>query len=466
MERLVKINRITPRNAIENGFSRLGIGFEKLDRGAFDPNKAYDLVAELGIHYVRIQSGWQRTETEKGKYDFSWLDSIVDELRKRGMEPWINLCYGNQLYTESAKTVFGAVGCAPIFTEEEREGWRKYCSALAKHFKDRVVWYEIWNEPDGKSCWRHGANATEYGNFVIESADAIRQGDSNAKIIAGALCNIKLPFFKQMFDCGIGNVIDAVSFHRYSVSEINAQKEIQALRALIDKYNPEVGIIQGESGSQSDSRGAGALRGGAWSPIKQAKHLLRQRIVDLSSEVLFTSHFSSMDMAEALNGIVGDKLSYKDYGYFGLIQADFDEDGVATGNYRPKLAYQAMQNLSAVFTNDVIPADIPLKTIINESPRVFGKDESGCDIIVCGFQKGTAWAAAYWKAANILQNTFEGTISFQLAGEPEPPVLIDLLHGSIYKIPDSMIKYQGADIVEISNLPLTDWPLLLGFSGF
>ncbi len=31
---------------------------------------------------------------------------------------------------------------------------------------------------------------------------------------------------------------------------------MQALRALLDRYNPKVQIIQGESGTQSDSRGA------------------------------------------------------------------------------------------------------------------------------------------------------------------------------------------------------------------
>lgn len=49
---------------------------------------------------MRIQSGWQRTEQEKGIYDFAWLDDIVDNLLKRGLKPWMCLCYGNELYDE------------------------------------------------------------------------------------------------------------------------------------------------------------------------------------------------------------------------------------------------------------------------------------------------------------------------------------------------------------------------------
>lgn len=71
-----------------------------MDRNVFDPTKAYDPVAEIGVKWVRIQSGWQRTEQEKGIYDFAWLDDIVDNLLKRGLKPWMCLCYGNELYDE------------------------------------------------------------------------------------------------------------------------------------------------------------------------------------------------------------------------------------------------------------------------------------------------------------------------------------------------------------------------------
>ena len=75
---LKKIGNVRAFSADEVDFSRVGIGFEKLDRAVFDPEKAYDKVAALGVKWTRIQSGWQRTETEKGVYHFEWLDDIVD----------------------------------------------------------------------------------------------------------------------------------------------------------------------------------------------------------------------------------------------------------------------------------------------------------------------------------------------------------------------------------------------------
>ena len=460
------MGRITPVAPGAAKDTRLGLGFEKLDRKVFEPEKAYDLVAATGVKYVRLQSGWQRTETEKGVYHFEWLDSIVDNLIARGMEPWIDLCYGNELYTPAAREIFGAVGCPPIATEEERAAWQRYVEALVRRYAGRVRWYEIWNEPDGRHCWKHGVSAEEYAAFAVETCGAIHRADPAAKAIAGVLCSINLPYFRVMFDHGVADAADAVSFHRYNANELEALKEIRALRALIDQYNPRLQIIQGESGTQSDSRGAGALRGGAWTPLKQAKYLLRHRLLDLSSEVTFTSHFSAMDMIEALNGKVGDKASYLDFGYFGVIQAEFNADGLATGEYKPKPSYRALQNLCALFPADVKAADLPLRRLVLESRRVFDRDDAGSQLVTLGFRGRQGQALAYWKAADLMRETYEGTVSFQLAGTRGPIRLVDLLSGIVYDLPETMLEREDGQAVRLINLPLTDCPILLAFGSF
>ena len=61
MERLQYAGKLPTYSAKDIPFSRLGIGFEKLDRDVFDPEKAYDKVAAIGVKKIRIQSGWART---------------------------------------------------------------------------------------------------------------------------------------------------------------------------------------------------------------------------------------------------------------------------------------------------------------------------------------------------------------------------------------------------------------------
>ena len=270
-----------------------------------------------------------------------WLDEIVDQLRGRGCEPWICLCYGNELYNPEAKAVFGAVGCPPIRSDEQKKGWHDYVCALTGHFKGRVDWYEVWNEPDW--IWKDetlkpAASGTEYGQFVIDTAAAVREGDPDAKVIGGSLCGNNMFFLHAALEAGMGQAIDALTFHEYTPDERNVQEKVNWLRALTHHYNPKIEIIQGESGSQSRSDGCGAMHGGAWTPEKQAKQCVRHTVMDLMSGVLFTSFFTTVDMIEALKGRTDDKASYLDYGYFGVLGADFDENGFSTGDYTPKPA--------------------------------------------------------------------------------------------------------------------------------
>lgn len=65
MERLIKIGKIKPRKASEIKNSRIGIGFEKLDRKVFNPEKAYDKLAMIGAKWVRIQSGWKEPNRKR-----------------------------------------------------------------------------------------------------------------------------------------------------------------------------------------------------------------------------------------------------------------------------------------------------------------------------------------------------------------------------------------------------------------
>ena len=469
MERLKKVGQVAVKSASEIRDSRLGIGFEKLDRNVFDPEKAYDKLARIGAKLVRIQSGWQRTEQQEGVYDFAWIDSIVDNLIARGMEPWIDLCYGNPVYTESAAQYFGSVGVPPIFSEREKKGWHDYVVAIVSRYKGKVNWFEIWNEPDGRGCWKHGINATETALFNIDTAKAIKEGNPEAKAIGGVLCSINLPYFERMFELGVLDYVDAVSFHRYRANELDSLKEIKALRGLINRYNPKVMIVQGESGCPSRSDGCGALCRGAWTQRRQAKYCLRHRIADLTSEVAFTSHFTTVDMIEALNGKVGDKKSYLDYGYFGVLAADFDENGFSTGDYSPKMSYYALQNLCTLFSEDTRAVDLPIFRKAQESKRLFGNDYTGDALMTASFERNGGYAFCYWVAADLMTTDYEGTISFSCAGLPKDIRLIDPMDGTVYELPEGMAEpceeIYGNGVL-LRNLPVKDYPLILTFGPY
>jgi len=476
MERLILSGALPHYDAKDVRFSRLGVGFEKLDRDVFDPEPAYDLVASIGVKRARLQSGWMKTEREEGVYDFAWLDRIVDNLIARGMEPWLCLCYGNPIYTELAKPVFGAVGCPPIATEREMNAWLAYVKATVEHFRGRIGLYEIWNEPDCNYSWRHCENevkdyekdAYEYGLFASATARAVKEIDSDAKVAALALAHSRsdgFAFAEIALSTGLHQYIDYVSYHGYSANDGERCNRVKALKTLVHSFNPNIKLIQGESGCQSRSDGSGALKRMAWTEEKQRKLLLRILIRDLYCGVEFSSYFSSLDMVEALRGRLADKASYMDYGYFGVLRADFDENGRGTGNYSKKPSYYALSALASLMKGDVQPKDIAYSKESLPSIRVNGDDCTDSSIEVYGFRlEDGRTAVIYWNNVPILTSTYEGTVSLAIYGQKGiAPQVCDLRDGKLYDLPEEMWEKCGAGGVLLKNLPLTDCPIALIF---
>jgi len=487
---LKKIGSVQAVSSSEVEFSRVGIGFEKLDRAVFDPEKAYDKVAALGVKWVRIQSGWQRTETEKGVYHFEWLDDIVNNLLRRGLLPWVNLCYGNQLYDAEAAKRFGAVGCPPTQNREQTDAWCAYVRATVEHFRDRVTWWEVWNEPDAKFSWRGANDPFEYVEFTRRTAEAVRDADPAGKVVGGVFARSDLAFISHCFAGGLGKYCDAVSYHIYSADEAEDVERIANLKALIAQYCPGLPLIQGEGGCQSRGDGRGALRNQEWTREKQAKSLTRHMISQLGEGVMFASYFSCMDMIEALNGRVGNKASYLDYGYFGVLGAEFDADGFSIGEYSPKPSYRALQTIAAMFRGDFTIGILPVESSRVEVNRRFGGGYVDTTLRECShltFRKPNGSVAfVYWKRTNLLRESFEGSISLHMPEHPAgTPRLIDVQTGDVYALNeadvvpriDIVVQNGGTvmmsaetsrpgDTVYYRHLPLLDRPLALVFGDF
>jgi len=468
MQRLIKEGKIKPKSSLEIKKSRVGLGFEKLDRDVFDPEKAYDKVCELGIKWARIQSGWHRTEREKGVYNFDWIDSVIDNFVKRGIEPWVCLCYGNDLYTEIGKEYLASVGCPPIHSNEEKNGWENYVKAFVSRYRGKVTYYEIWNEPDSDGMWRScGSNATEYGNFVIATAKAVKEANENAKVIAGSIFRRELTFINQAFKTGMGDYIDYITFHEYTPDETKVFERAKTLKAIADKYNDKIQIIQGESGSQSKHGGWGALWRGAWTEEKQAKQLARHTIADLMTDVFFMSYFSCMDMNEAFASKKEFSENKKiEYAYFGVLGAEIDENGKSVGEYYKKPSYFTLQNIASVFSEDCKTCELPVIFTPEHSWRIYETDTGRNKAITGGFAKENGEALAYWYPSNILTTSFEGTISLQVYSEYDKVRLVDIMDGSIYEIPESIMSRDEFGLYTFKHLPIKDTPLLLTFGEF
>ncbi len=470
MERMKKVGKMAmkPSSAIKD--SPMGLGMEKLDRDSFDPSLVYDKAAALGVKWIRLQSGWQKTEKEKGVYDFSWLDEQVDNLLSRGMKPWLCLCYGNRVWDELAKQYQGAVGCPPVRTPEQREAWIAYVSATARHFAGRITYYEIWNEAEGGWTWRPSPNLAEYAKFACDTAAAVRAADPKAKIMTGSHYEDTLRSFVIEAQNGTLECSDVVTYHSYNYDERMTLQRALALRAFLDGCgHPEIEVVQGESGSQSKTGGNGALSWVRTDEGMQVKQILRHTVADLLGGVKFTSVFSAVDMAENLDAREGQAIAT--CGYFGLLGADFDpHTGRLIGEYTPKPSYYAFGNLCALFDCPIHPTPAAVIFRPGTSGRIDGYDVPTKELIYgCLEKENGVRIFAYWNSTDMVTvKEYEATVSFELSGMPgkaEDVRLIDPRDGSIYEIPGGVMINEYPGFYRFVNLPVLDYPLFVVFGG-
>ncbi len=357
---LTYLGKLKTRRSTEIASSPLGVGFECLDRDMWDANQAWPVLDDLGIKWARVQTGWAKTERERGRYDFAWLDGIVDKLLERGVRPWLSVSYGNPLYCGAVGSVEPArmgeriecpangVGFPPIHSEEARAAWGSYVRALAAHFKTRVSHYEVWNEPDLECFWKSGPKAAQYVDLARMTAGAIRTEQPDAIVIGGAIAwGMTAWSLKWLEDClvaGLGECCDIVSYHGYkSVPERHSAQEIAAFRHLLNRYKPSMPYWQGEAGIQSrvpSSGNSGALSGMVLSEEIQARMLLRRTLLELHNGCAMSSYFHMADFAH----YAGDRRTY----HYGLVRL---EDG------SPKPSFFALQTLCTLLADGTFPAD-------------------------------------------------------------------------------------------------------------
>jgi len=466
-----KIGSFKAKSSKDIKGSKIGIGFECLDRQMWDDNdEAYRLVGETGVKHARVQSGWSRCEIEKGVLDFAWLDRIVNKLLEKGIKPWLNVTYGNIHHTDAKEP--DAVGWAPIFSDESREAWKYYVKELVNHFKDRVTHYEVWNEPDITVFWNTGTNVHEYMDLLKMTVPVIREAYPEAKIIGGASAsgfpNMGFAVLEEYLKEGMAQLIDVYSYHRYRiVPELYSTEDMRHMREAFKAYGGEhVELWQAESGCPSQSASTQALANTPVNKEVQAKVLCRSIMTDLDMEVDYTCYFHFSDF----------KFYYRD-GYcevpnhFGIITYDNPP--------QPKPAYFALQCMCALFDEDTVRAprtriDMSLKDM-EKSKEKYAFQIDILNSMKTGFTRKGYPLISWYLPADLLPSYADNPpyqprdirMHIWVPGQNiKNPVVIDPITGNVYGLEaeDGLFRDNHKEVIQeiiLNDVPLMDYPMFV-----
>ncbi len=427
------------------GSGRLGVGMECLDRDLWKHGPAMPHLKDLGITLVRLQSGWARTEKEKGKYDFAWLDEIVDDLDKIGVEPWISLSYGNPIYAVECDGEQNYTGqkMFPLNSAEGTAAWQAYVRAVVTRYKDRVRVWEVWNEPDCIHFLKVQPGTTwskEYARLARLTAAIVREIQPTARI---AVCTASGPDGRarssvELFEQGVGEFADIYTFHAYrALPEGFSRQEQDAFYAAIRRFAPKIEFWRGEAGLSSQKSGRGALHHLPLSEEMQARWMSRHLVRDLADpEIDFTSYFHLFDF---------DHFSHEVTYHYGVLR---DKD------YSRKPSFGVLQRIKQFFDDGLTKPDNTVSFSMAPVKDATAADEAVlAGAAVYAFRRNgypMFAVTATWPATEAMPpvkmrgRVFTGDSTWNW----KDPVLLDLVDGSVKRLP--LVKDLPLPVVRFS----------------
>ena len=455
---MARIGTIRPRSVSEIRDSNWTLGCETIERGYADFWQYADYIAPLGIKTIRIQTGWARCEPEKGRFDFEWLDKIVDFARSKGVNVLLETSYGNPIYPGAGGWDLGA---GFPTSEEGLAAWDRWVETLATHYKGRVRDWAMWNEPDIRNPALPGHEVAktpqDIAVFNVRTAKIIRKVIPDSRIAGLSLATVRAEFFEDCLKTMGEDVrlFDWFIYHGYAVAPESSYDSVEKLKAVLKKYHPAAKMRQGENGCPSELATRFAMSGVAWSEYSQAKWDMRRMLGDLGHDVE-SSVFTICDFNH-----VGREINRK-----GLLRANAGKKVLAV-----KRAYYAVQNVVSVFDSNVTRIAEPAITNVDISVAYYEyRNRSGLPIYAfwsCGRperQNSSAnprerrYVTVYLRP----EDSFETRPTvFTVKGRPmKDPVWVDLLTGRIYAYPKGNMREVDGETFYI-DVPVYDSPCLL-----
>lgn len=435
---MAPIGTLRPKAVGEVSASRWTLDCAGMDREHADWRAIREYVAPLGIARIRQQAGWARCEKDPGIYDYAWLDQVVFDAKRMGVNVWMELSYGNPAYPGGGgRQLMAGFPTSP----EALAAWDRWVERTAKHYKGTVRDWCVWNEPD--LCQQN--DPVFAAQFAIRTADIVRREIPEAKIAAYALCEMNTrwvePLLKALVDGGKTNLFTYIAYHHYGNNPDAAFEQIERCRALVREAIPGLRFMEGEGGTWSEWGASGANCKTHWSELSQAKYDLRRALSDLGHDD-DTGVFHICDLEYRTSGFHDGLVRY------GLVKTSGQRDGYRV--LKVKTAYYAIQNAVSVFNDrlESLAKATTSRIVGGRTPVVYDWRDR---------EDGTV-VAVFWDSADVPGDdnaTMEAVLTVQAAPFKEP-VYVDLLTGDAYAVPSKDVKAVG-NATEY-RVPLYDSP--------
>ncbi len=320
------------------------------------------MIRNMGMSTYREAVQWKEVEKTKGVYKVpAYSDRHVNRAIEMGMEPLIIFLYGNKLYEN------------PM----DPEGFANYANHVIEHFKGRVKYFEVFNEPNNFAFRSHhggmwngiGEEGEKYAVWLIkfvEFASIVTQRIKDKHpdaFLVGYSMNPPARHHAFNFPDAWKN-LDAIAIHPYSKrlppeqrlyggegitkrdgvktadEDHSVESMIRLNREKLDAMGLEhVKIWVTEAGNQTSLMLKPRGNFASYNELTQAAYNTRKAIICLSNGVEKFYYYDYYDDGNDIHNPAHN---------FGLLKRD----------YSPKQAFIAAQRLNELLYDKVTPTKI------------------------------------------------------------------------------------------------------------
>jgi hypothetical protein len=216
------VTRIQTKTSKELEDNRIGTHTSHLWHPEYDPEIFPDSILdtkyifELGLKRVRLaindvdshRVDWSKPELSIDSSHDDFITSLVDN----GVTITFMLSFWDKENAEEGKEIQ-----YPRFkTEEEIQRYLDFVQFIVHHFKDRIQYYEIWNEPNIEDTIQW-IEVDDYINLVEKTVPVIREEYPGAKIVVGSTSELSdqgsQDYLFSILRSDIMPMVDVVEWH-------------------------------------------------------------------------------------------------------------------------------------------------------------------------------------------------------------------------------------------------------------
>ena len=104
-------------------------------------------------------------------------------------------------------TIYGSRPEPPVKNKEAMMAFMKFVEIAIERYKDKIDYWEVWNEPNHRNYWGAVPDGNEYGKLLVEVASLIKKLDPECKVIGGSMAGIDPEFTDVYVDGRTGDYV-------------------------------------------------------------------------------------------------------------------------------------------------------------------------------------------------------------------------------------------------------------------